>query len=230
MSIEITSTKDAATNGLKLLVYGNSGVGKTRLCGTTGDLENTIIISAEAGLLSLREFDIDAIAIKTMADLAEAYKYIVKAEHKKYLWVCLDSISEIAETVLAAEMAETDHGMKAYGEMQTKMMALIKRFRDLDGVNVYFSCKSEFEKDENGAMVYQPSLPGKKLTQGISYYFDEVFCLRTALNDSGEDVRVLQAQPDNKYAAKDRSGALNKYEKPDLAAIAAKISHKSEEK
>ena len=57
MSIKLTSTAQAAVdNGIKVLVHGPAGSGKTTLCATTG--EPTVIISAEAGLLSLRGHDI----------------------------------------------------------------------------------------------------------------------------------------------------------------------------
>ena len=38
-------------------------------------------------------------------------------------------------------------------------------------------------------------------------------------------MRALQTQPDFQYGAKDRSGALDAFEPPNLAAIAAKITH-----
>ena len=62
MGIKSQSTKNSKTdNGIKILLYGNSGAGKTFL---TSTLEGkTIILSAEAGLLSLQGYDIDAITI-----------------------------------------------------------------------------------------------------------------------------------------------------------------------
>jgi len=53
--MKLKSTKDAASSGIKALVYGLSGIGKTALAATTGDLPSTIIASAENGLLSLRK-------------------------------------------------------------------------------------------------------------------------------------------------------------------------------
>ena len=54
MAIKLHSTKDVTVNGVKMMVYGASGVGKTRL---TTTCPNPIIISAEKGLLSLADYD-----------------------------------------------------------------------------------------------------------------------------------------------------------------------------
>jgi hypothetical protein len=103
MAIKLTSTKQAAQlNGLKICVYGASGAGKTRLCATTG--APTVIISAESGLLSLRDADIPVIEVQTLQDVFDAYQFVSQsAEAAHFEWVCLDSISDIGEAVLSAE-------------------------------------------------------------------------------------------------------------------------------
>ena len=47
-----TASQESVTNGIKVLVYGGAGVGKTVL---TATLPNPVLISAESGSLSLRE-------------------------------------------------------------------------------------------------------------------------------------------------------------------------------
>jgi len=47
--MKLTTTSQAGKkHGLKILVHGPAGAGKTRLMATTGDLEHTLILSAEA--------------------------------------------------------------------------------------------------------------------------------------------------------------------------------------
>ena len=65
--------------------------------------------------------------------------------------------------------------------------------------------------------------PGQKLGQGISYFFDFVFALRVEKDPDGNPYRALQTSRDFNFEAKDRSGALDPFEAPNLAAIAAKI-------
>lgn len=223
MAITLTSTKDAAVDGIKILVHGPAGAGKTSLCATTDS--STLIISAESGLLSLRAFDIPVIEVKTLDQLYEAYQFVTdSAEGQAFDWVCLDSISEIAEVVLNAEKKTAKDPRQAYGALAEKMGEILRAFRDLPGRNVYFSCKQERTKDEqSGAMLYFPSMPGNMLKLGIGYFFDEVFALRIEKDDAGNPTRWLQTQRDFNYEAKDRSGALSMFEEPNLAAIAAKI-------
>lgn len=63
MAIEIRKTNDISVTGrgIKLAVYGGAGIGKTRLSATA---PNPLIISAESGLLSLKDSATDYIAIK----------------------------------------------------------------------------------------------------------------------------------------------------------------------
>lgn len=225
MAIRLTTTAQAAAdNGIKVLVHGPAGAGKTSLCATTG--EPTVIISAEAGLLSLRGHDIPVIEVKSLADVHEAYQFITSsADAKAFRWVCLDSISEIAEVCLAYEKSRTKDPRQAYGALQDEMGALIRAFRDLPERNVYFSSKQERKEDATtGAQLYFPSLPGAKLGQGIGYFFDEVFALRVERDADGNPTRMLQTGRDFQYEAKDRSGCLDPYEPCDLSLIAKKIT------
>jgi energy-coupling factor transporter ATP-binding protein EcfA2 len=222
MAITLKSTKQAAMDGIKCLVHGPSGSGKTTLCSTTG--EPTIIISAESGLLSLRGFDIPVLEVKTLDELYEAYAYVAGEAGAQYSWVCLDSISEIAEVVLNHEKKTAKDPRQAYGSLAEKMTDLIRAFRDLPGRNVLFLCKQEKSKDEQtGAMLYGPSMPGNQLKNGLAYFFDEVLALRVEKDAEGNPTRWLQAQRDYNYESKDRSGALDMFEQPNIANIAAKI-------
>lgn len=224
MAITLKSTKDAALDGIKVLVHGPAGAGKTSLCATTG--ASTIIISAESGLLSLRGVDIPVIEVKSLEQMYEAYDFVANTpEGQEFSWVCLDSISEIAEVVLNHEKKVAKDPRQAYGALAEKMTDLIRAFRDLPGRNVYFSCKQERTKDEqSGAMLYYPAMPGNMLKQGVGYFFDEVMALRVEKDADGNPTRWLQTSRDFNYEAKDRSGCLEMFEAPNLADIAAKIS------
>lgn len=229
MAIRLTTTREAAQlNGLKVCVYGASGAGKTRLIATTA--EPTVVISAEAGLLSLRDLEIPVIEVATIADVHDAYRFIAEsADARDFRWVCLDSVSEIAEVVLSAEKKATKDPRQAYGALQEQMTDLLRAFRDLPGRNVYMSAKLDRQKDElTGAMLYQPSMPGQRLGQALPYMFDELFVLRVEKDAEGAPSRWLQTSGDLQYVAKDRSGALDLYETPNLSAIATKILQPTE--
>ena len=248
MAIKLTSTAEAAkSNGVKALTYGKAGRGKTVLVATA---PNPVLISAESGMLSLSPENIariepvlgrklprniPAIEIQSLNDLVEAFNWCESsAECKSFETICLDSITEIAQRVLAYEKSVTINGKlrdprQAYGELTDKVSKIMREFRDLSGKNVYFSAQQEFVKDDaSGATLYQPSMPGTKLGQQIPYWFDEVFQLEIGKapateNSPAYEFRYLRTQPDFSSDAKDRSGALDAMERPDLAYIFAKI-------
>ena len=219
--MKLQRTNSIAASGVKLLCYGAAGAGKTSLIPS---LPDPIILSSEAGLLSIRQADLPFIEISNINDLHEAYAWLVGSdEAKAYQSVALDSISEIAEVVLNAEKKATKDPRQAYGAMQEQMADLIRAFRDLPGKHVYMSAKLDKSQDEMGKILYAPSMPGNKTGQMLPYFFDEVLALRVEKDADGNPVRVLQCQPDGAWLAKDRSGALDMWEEPDLGALIKKI-------
>lgn len=222
MALHFTTTDQSALNGVKVLVHGPSGIGKTRLCATA---PKPIILSAESGLLSLREYKIPVMEINTVEDLIEAHQWFLTNPHaKQFETVCLDSISEMGEKVLANAKKQVKDPRQAYGELIDKMTATVKAFRDLDGFNVYMAAKTEGVKDEiSGAVLWGPSMPGTKMGPALPYLFDEVFAFRKNKTQQGVEYTYLQTSRDLQYEAKDRSGSLDLMEEPNLTKIFNKI-------
>ena len=223
MALNFTTTDEAAKiNGVKVLVYGESGVGKTVLSATA---PNPIILSAESGLLSLRHHSIPVIQIKTVDDLTEAHQWFLKDKNaQQFSTICIDSITEIAEVVLLNAKKQVKDPRQAYMELMEKMIDTVKAFRDIKGYNVYMSAKEELFKDEVAMSTkFRPMMPGGKLSPALPYLFDEVFALRIGQTTDKKTYRYLQTQPDIRYTAKDRSGALDEIEMPDLTHVFTKI-------
>lgn len=221
MAINLKTTKSLASSGVKLLVYGQAGAGKTTLIPS---LPTPVVLSAEGGLLSIADADVPYIEIGTMAELWEAWEWLTKSkEASQFESVALDSISEIAEVVLSAEKKSSKDPRQAYGAMQEQMADIIRAFRDVPGKHVYMSAKLEKNQDEMGRMLYSPSMPGNKTGQSLPYFFDEVLALRVEKNAEGETQRALMCDSDGLWVAKDRSGKLEMWEAPDLGAIIRKI-------
>jgi len=221
MAINLKKTGGLTANGVKLLVYGQAGAGKTSLIRT---LPNPVVLSAEGGLLSIQDADLPFIEVTTMDELREAYSWAKdSSEAAGFQSVALDSISEVAEVVLQHELKRNKDGRAAYGELNTTMQELIRAFRDLPGKHVYMSAKLEKSQDEMGKLLFNPSMPGKSLTQGLPYFFDEVLALRVERDAEGATQRALMCDSDGVWLAKDRSGKLEAWETPDLGAIITKI-------
>lgn len=220
MAINLKRTSDVHLNGVKLLVYGQAGAGKTTLAAT---MPNPIIISAEGGLLSIQGADLPYLEVNDMASLMEAFSYVAGDGGKEFDSVVLDSLSEIGEVVLIAEKEKNKDGRAAYGEMASQMTSLIRAFRDLPGKHVLMTAKVEKSQDESGRMLYSPSLPGNKVAQSLPYFFDEVLALRVEKDAEGITQRALMCDSDGLWIAKDRSGSLDTWEQPDAGEIIAKI-------
>jgi phage nucleotide-binding protein len=221
VAINLKRSGALAANGVKLLVYGQAGAGKTSLIPT---LPAPIVLSAEGGLLSIAGADVPFIEIASIGDLREAYSWLTdSAEAKDFQSVALDSISEIAEVVLNAEKKASKDPRQAYGAMQEQMADIIRAFRDLPGRHVYMSAKLEKTQDEMGRVLYSPSMPGNKTGQSLPYFFDEVLALRVERDAEGVTQRALMCDSDGLWLAKDRSGKLGTWESPDLGAIIQKI-------
>jgi phage nucleotide-binding protein len=220
LAISVKTTGSLSANGVKMLVYGQAGAGKTSLIRT---LPDPIVLSAEGGLLSIQDANLPYIEISSMEDLMEAHTWLTSGDGVHYKSVALDSISEIAEVVLNHEKKIAKDPRQAYGAMQEQMADIIRAFRDLPGRHVYMSAKLEKSQDETGRVLYAPSMPGNKTGQQLPYFFDEVLALRVEKDADGNTQRAIMCDSDGLWLAKDRSGKLGAWEAPDLGEIIAKI-------
>lgn len=238
MSLLFTTAENASdATGVKMLVYGDSGHGKTVL---TATLPNVILLSAESGALSLKKrnlerlfgvgapgisYHIPTIIIRNVDDLRDAHDWCNRSnEARQFQSIMLDSISEIGEVVLNNAKKQVKDPRQAYGELIEKMESLVRAFRDLPGKHVCMSAKMEPNKDElTGRVMYGPSMPGAKLGPKFPYFFDEVFRIGVNKDAQGNMFRFLQTQPELQFGAKDRSGALAPIEPPHLGYLISKI-------
>lgn len=224
MAISLKRTRDAASDNVKVLEYGQAGAGKTTALATA---PKPIILSAEAGLLSLASADVPYIEVTSMAAIEEAYEWLTGAkEATEYQTVCLDSLSEIAEVVLSEERARTKDPRQAYGAMADQMAQLVRMFRDLPGKHVVMTAKLEKTQDDQGRLLWGPGMPGAKTGQSLPYFFDEVLALQVHKDEEGQTQRAFLTSSDGQWMAKDRSGKLDAWEPADFAAIFKKIGAK----
>lgn len=224
MHVQLRSTFGYGRNaGVKCAVYGKAGRGKTRLCATS---PQPVIISAEGGLLSLAGYQLPYIEIRNVNDLTNAHQWALQSrEARQFATICIDSISEVAETVLANAKGQVKDPRQAYGELADQMMNTIRAFRDLQGYNVVMTAKQDYVKDEQtGIVMNAPSLPGKTLTKEFPYFFDELFKLDIGKTPDNVEYGFLRTRPSFNDEAKDRSGRLDEIEEPNLTKIFAKIN------
>ena len=230
--VTITTVKAASEgHGIKCLVYGSAGAGKTRLCGTA---PSPLIISAEAGLLTLKKLidngelnpNTPVIEVKSITDVEEALELCkTTAKEKGIQTICLDSISEITEKCLANEKSKTKDPRAAYGEMANKVVELVKEFRDLPGFHVLVTAKQTSEPDPvTGVAKASPKCPGRQVGPDLPYLFDVVAHAYTDKDPTtGANFWALRTAAAFNVEAKDRSGNLDEIEYPSFTNMINKI-------
>jgi hypothetical protein len=245
------NTRVADLETIKMVVAGEAGNGKTTLAKTlqNGLNEKVLVISAEAGLLSLRGSDIDYVELQRewsdekkewiavapsarIGRLGQIFAWVKEPEQmKKYKWLFIDSLTEIQQNALEwleslEEYSGPKNTIKKYGELSTQMMSLCKGFRDLAHYNVVFSALVKNDTDSDGLAKMKVSMVGA-FADRLPALFDEILYLGvTAEKDeaTGASVRKLLTQKTNKIDfPKDRSGKLSDVEPADLSVIVKKI-------
>ena len=220
MTIKLTST-DLVQTFVNALVYGESGVGKTTLCGTA---PNPLIISVEGGLLALANKSLPVFEVDTRNDLNEVHEWLkLSKEADKFDTICIDSLSEVAEVLLSEEKLQTKDARQAYGAMADLMAVTVRGFRDFKKHVIFTAKNKKIIEESTGAISYMPSVPGQQFLHGLPYFFDEVFYMDYGKLADGTRYRFLNTVGDRQYIAKDRSGVLLPREKPDLQYIFDKI-------
>lgn len=220
----IKSTKDQSPIKLNVLISGTSGSGKTTLAKTlTG---KTLIISLESGLLSLKDYAIDYVEINGVTP-SERYlqlkQTVLDASKSDYENIFFDSLTDIAQLFVdlcKEKFPDFKDSMRLWNEYNTLMTGFLKFTRDLPK-NIFHITLLKTDKDEIGRRFNVPDMAGSIATKCVAM-LDFVFVLRVFEKD-GEFTRALLTSNEDIYLAKDRSGKLSKYEKPDLQEIINKV-------
>lgn len=139
---------------LKVLLYGDPGIGKTTLAATAAqhpDMSPVLILNLEGGLLSVAGIDnVDEVEIRNSGEIDEAYFALARKQDgfEKYKTVVLDSGTVLANRVLvewvernskrAARRGRSDPDrtlddiqLEDYGKMTAQLRRTISWFYDL---------------------------------------------------------------------------------------------------
>lgn len=228
MALDVKGAKDIHVGGVKCLIYGTAGTGKTTLASTL-DPERTLIISFESGLLSLLDEpgseQLQYIDVGSLKELNETYTELLKPEYReRYDNIFIDSLTEISEMVLATVKADPkvykgmQDNMKLYMITQEEMVKIAKAFRDLQGYNVFMTALAD-TKVVKMKEISVPSMVGQKLGTKLLGLFDFIFYM--SVEDDGK--RVMMTQPTPFSEGKSRSRKLLEREGAHLGDILKKI-------
>lgn len=158
----------------------------------------------------------DVITIREWPQMQKIYDFLFKKTYvdKKLMYksVVIDSLTEINQICLTNALGTSGtlkiDAKKAqfaeYMKVNTNMKDMIRAFRDISGLHVFYSAlpqfKAENPKDENSRVWIKPDLIGKLADQAVALV-DYVGLLK--IGPGGK--RVIQFQQDALSFAKERS-------------------------
>ncbi len=220
----IRSSADVGNDGIKCLIYGRSGVGKTPTLATA---PTPIILSGEKGLLSIKRCNppVPYIEFTNYKELCDAYSWASNShEARQFYTIGLDSLTEVSDVILAKEIPKGNAHGRAYGETYNQVLTLVRAIQNIQGHSVIVVAKEEYDTDTStGTKIFQPAFPGNKLGQATPYFFDETFRMLVGKDSTGKDVRYFRTRLSATEAARDRSGMLDEFEPANLTYIFKKI-------
>ena len=217
----------AKKTGMKILIYAESGAGKTVLAASS---PNALILDADNGMASAAALGLecDVWSVKDYKDLDEAYDFKRRApEAKKYDWVWLDSATLFQELGMDQIMQETVKRSPhrdpyvpdrlEYVRNQNHLSNWVRHMKALPG-NFGITALVTRIEDEDGDVMYVPAITGGgkiPMYAKMCGYMDIVGRLHV-VRKKGEETRtrLLQTQEDGKFYAKDRFNVLGQMRDP----------------
>jgi hypothetical protein len=197
-----------ANEWLKMMLFGETGVGKTHFCGTVldhPDLFPAFFIDCEGGKTTLRKRkNLDTRQARTIADLQKYHKELFMHNRGWYKTVIVDSGSEVQDVDIRMIMKETKDNARnpdlvdidvpsprEWGKTRNHMRTIIRGYRDLP-MNFIFTCLLDErhepgDKEQVKPTRFYPALQGKFRTEA-SAFMDVVGYYRK----EDKDKRIMQ--------------------------------------
>lgn len=259
----ITADQRLSTpRGVKALIVGPAGVGKTSLLRTVNP-RTTLFVDLEAGDLSIQDVQVDTMQPKTWPECRDLAALLggpnpALEPHMSYSQAHYDAVCEKLGDVSSLDKYETyfidsitvagrlclrwsqsqPEGLSektgkpdlrgAYGLHGREMISWLTQLQHARSKNVIFVGILEKVTDDFNVSTWQPQIEGSKTGRELPGIVDQVITMQlvTFDEDEAKPVRAFACWPDNPYGwpAKDRSGRLDMFEKPDLGALIAKIT------
>jgi len=193
---------------VKMLVYGESGVGKTVFASTW---PNPVFLDIDKGMASVNK-EVFRIQIDTWDDLIEASDFLANEKHP-FKTVVLDSLNELQYLSMRNVVTSFPSIRRSYDSLPAisdygKMLDdfdKIVRFMKSFSTNVVFIAQVAERKFDTDPV--QPQFTGKSTARNISRMMDIVGYLDKRDSSEGAKTRLMIFDAVN-YVTKDRSDKL----------------------
>lgn len=213
---------------VNILIYADSGVGKTVFCGSDDDV--LFIAPEDNGTLSAKRFGSSAKKwkINKWSDIVEAYEWLYSLETIPFNWVVLDSLTEMQEMCMRQILDEAyemnpgrDPDVPQLQDWQPyfeRFRRLVKGFNSLP-VNVIYTALQKEEENEDGDKVTIPMIQGKgtQFAKQVASWMTSFGHMRVQRKKIGtdedgsplyEEYRIIQWKASKNVMAKDRTMCL----------------------
>lgn len=228
MALNFTNLNEQKEMRVFALLAGDAGIGKTTQA-TTFPQQETLIISAENGLLSIAGSGYAAEEVKSYDRVLE----ILEKEVPANPWIkhiCIDSLSELYDLIAkeAKDRFTASQNFQKFEDIEMKLIHLIRVAKQLSQ-NVFFTCHLKEEK--NGMTLEKELAFMGKLPEKIKRQFDLIIHYDFHVGDDGKKERVFICDPLTSKIAKARLSPflgvqLSSHEQPNLYKLCQKISGK----
>jgi phage nucleotide-binding protein len=207
-----------------MLIYGDSGTGKTTLAGSADEvpaMRPVLFVDIEGGTESLRHSypEVEQVRVTSWKEMQQVYDVLHSGEHE-YSTVVLDSLSEIQKFNMYTIMNDMTQKrpdldpdvprMREWGKNLEQMRKFVRGFRDLDMHTIFTALNTTDKDQKTGLTTMKPQLSGK-LANEVAAFLDIVVYYYVKQIGSDEDAefkRLLLTQKTDSQVAKDRTGRL----------------------
>lgn len=214
--LTIEKLEDKET-GVKMLVYGQPGVGKTYF---SSSAPKALFVDVEGGTLSIKNAgrNIDIVKVNKFADIFQIHKFLMSGQHN-YQTVIVDSLTELQKKSLDGIIEEAYRKdplkrdpdiaeLRDWSKNTAQLRKAVRYFRDLPMHVIFTALEKEVKDEQTGALRVGPDLT-PKLQSDVAGYLDIIAHMSAREKEDGI-LRQMLFQPTGKYMAKDRSGKLGK--------------------
>lgn len=209
------STSTAQKKGLKVLLYGASGSGKTRMAAT---FPKPLFLDLESGLRStlalgpVLRFPADPKEeIQSLEDVKRFYSLAKGAKPGKFETIVIDSLNELQLLLMknilrrfdATRHYEDQPTMADYGKLARDFQSIIRLFLKLPYHVVFTAVETprEFPEQQVG-----PQFIGKKTGPEVQRMVEMIGYCHVVSDSNGSPVHQVSFQQSALYVAKDRMG------------------------